>query len=130
VIGCLLLGDSLATFDGLGQHFPECEVRAARGLHTDDMPRLVTAAGLTIISAGTNDPTLGLRTDVARLRERIAGRVIWILPAEAERARIVAEVAAAFGDRVVTFTAGPDRAHPESYQALAGAIRASMALPP
>lgn len=130
MIPILCLGDSLATFEGVGQYL-DCAIVADVGRHTHDMVTLgVPAARVTIISASSNDPpTASTYADLLALRRQAAGRVIWIIPADLVRAALVERVAVQFGDDRVYFTAGPDDVHPASYRALAADIEARLLEP-
>jgi hypothetical protein len=129
MLECLLLGDSLATYEGLGRHF-NCHIQAEVGRHTaevlqTDIPR----ASVVIISLGSNDPpNSALRENLLTLRSRISFPtiVLWVVPAERLRAMIVEGIAERFADALAYFVPGPDGVHPSSYSSLATSIREEL----
>lgn len=94
---------------------PSCEIlRAAPRRHF----------GRVVISAGVNDaPGRCLEAIRAAIDADV---VVFILPPAINSARAhIARVAAAHGDRTVSYEPGPDGLHPRSYPALARAIEAA-----
>lgn len=123
---CLIVGDSLATPAGLGGQFPQCEVRAHRGIPSRSIVGLSGGVfSWAVISAGSNDPSNpALRSNLEAIRSRIiAPHVVWVAPANARAAWTVRAVASAHGDGVATFAPGGDGVHPRSYGALARSVR-------
>ena len=113
MLDCLILGDSIAV--GTKQFRPECVAYARGGINSrqwcrdylekDQGNNLV--AKTVIISLGSNDHK-GVNTleEISRLRLAVhAKRVFWILPAiNPDVQVIVREVAAGFGDTVISIT--------------------------
>jgi hypothetical protein len=127
-LACAFVGDSIVTREGLGQFFPECEVVAEVGRSTRAMLGTVPPVDVVVISAGSNDDPEGqLRVWLYQLRNEAPGIVVWIAPAEENRAQIIYDVAAMNGDAVVRFEAGTDGVHPRSYSALARDVRFAIA---
>ena len=76
-------------------------------------------ATLAVISLGSNDGGADTRASLEAVRSRVhADRVVWIAPCLGARAEVLA-IAASYGDQVVSFTAGRDGVHPQSYPAIA-----------
>lgn len=128
---CAIVGDCIATKPyGLGGQLTECEVSAKAGLPSGKIVSLVPKVKLDwlVISAGTNDPTdPRLANNLQAMRARAkATVVIWIVPVAPKAAEAVRSVAAAHGDKTVTFVPGVGgtqaRVHPRSYRALARAV--------
>ena len=116
----LVLGDSIAV--GTGQALHAYTV-AHKGISSCAVLKRTPRApqDTVVISAGSNDPP-GACLDT--IRERLtAMQVVWIVPQNAAAAANVRRVAAKHGDKVVTFTAGPDGVHPRSYATVARAVR-------
>lgn len=129
---CLFLGDSIGvgTAQAVNMAYSRsCEVRAVEGADARQVlgwslpPK---AFGTVIISLGSNDtagPELGLnlRTIRSRLNAR---RAIWLIPYGQAQARIVHDIAAAFGDEMLNLRRFPTRdgVHPESYTAVSAAL--------
>jgi len=122
MIDCLIIGDSIAV--GTKQFRPDCVAVAKGGINSwqwrkqylDGDQGALPKAETLIISLGSNDHK-GVRTreEIARIRSTVtAKRVYWILPAiKPEIQDIVREVAAGFGDTVLTITRlQPDGIHP------------------
>ncbi|WP_158817601.1 hypothetical protein [Methylocapsa sp. S129] len=125
---CLVIGDSIAV--GLAGQFSRCESRAKVGLPSGAIARLATGAPTAewaAISAGSNDPAnRALRGNLEAIRQKVrAGRVIWIVPRNAQAAAAVRAVAGAHGDSSVAFSSGRDGVHPRSYPTLARGVGAS-----
>jgi hypothetical protein len=121
---CAIAGDSIAK--GVGTQMPECSVDAKVGTPSADIIHRVPTGhvGLMIISAGSNDPmNPRLADNLNAMRKRAGGGVTWIAPVNPRARGVVEDVAHSHGDRVVTFTPGPDGIHPRSYPELARAIR-------
>ena len=121
---CAIAGDSIAA--GVGAQMPQCHTDAKVGTPSADIIHRVPAGhiGLMIISAGSNDPlNPRLGDNLNAMRRRAGGGVTWIAPVNPRARSVVDSVAHAHGDRVVTFTPGPDGVHPRSYPELAHAIQ-------
>ena len=74
-----------------------------------------------IVSAGVNDPP---GSCIERIRARLHGPVIWVLPPPINSARAhIMGVASAHGDHVISYAPGRDGLHPRSYSELAAKIR-------
>lgn len=118
---CLALGDSLAVGTGQALH---CDIAAHVGASSRAIVQFAPAKqyDFVVISAGTNDPP-GDYIEVVRARVR-SGKIVWILPVNGARAHVL-RVAAAHGDRAVSYTPGRGRVwpHPYSYAPLAAAVR-------
>ena len=118
---CAVVGDSLAV--GVGRALPQCVTRAqagadARRIAGFDLP----AADVTVLSVGSNAGPLD-EVSVRAIRDRVRGRVVWLLPAAKDR-DLVGRVAAERGDRVLdvrSVGARPGHIHPSArgYRALA-----------
>ena len=122
---CHIMGDSIAV--GVRQEMRECSVKAVAGASAAGATNMVRDADILIVSVGSNHPRdPALRDHLEAIRSRATGRVIWISPADHVAARMVREVAAAFGDAIVTFETNLDRVHPRSYKALARDVRKAM----
>jgi hypothetical protein len=104
----------------------ECEVNAEGGLRSDEiLARAKPTTGLTIISAGTNDPrNQQLQSNLSAIRSKVEGNVIWILPANETARAAVEQIAASRGDKTVSFAPQPDGRHPASIPDLARDVRA------
>ena len=121
---CAIAGDSIAK--GVGTQMPQCTVDAKVGTPSADIIHRVPTGhlGLMIISAGSNDPmNPRLADNLTAMRKRTGGGVTWIAPVNPRARSVVESVAHSHGDRVVTFTPGPDGIHPHSYAELARAIQ-------
>lgn len=128
---CAIVGDCLATHDGLGKRFPACAVHAKVGLASARIVPLVPTQPVAylVISAGSNDPlNPHLADNLRAMRARAsAGLIVWIAPARPAAAAVVRQVASAHGDAVVAFVPGRDHVHPKSYGRLAASVRAVLA---
>lgn len=118
------MGDSLAV--GLGTRYPSCAVVARVGEPTSRIARWPQPphAGPTVISTGSNDPdSPSLQADLAAIRSKATGPVIWIAPAN-RRAALAVLAACRIGDRVAHAASVPlrDGVHPRSYAQLAAAV--------
>jgi lysophospholipase L1-like esterase len=125
MIDCLILGDSIAV--GLHRQMPQCESLSKGGWNSSQWNRDYLKNDLTaktvIISLGSNDYK-GIKTkaELSSLREKINGRVFWILPAIKPHVQAdVREIAALYGDTVVPITHVSDGVHPsqEGYKQIA-----------
>jgi hypothetical protein len=122
VIGAALaLGDSIALGTGQALHILTI---ATVGMGSCAIAQRVPSAHFSevVISAGVNDPP---GRCVASIRDKLsADHVVWIRPINAA-GPTVDRVAAAHGDRVITYTTGRDHLHPASYTAVAASVRAA-----
>lgn len=108
---CTILGDSIAV--GVAQHRKDCSATAVVGVSSAGFNVVgLIDAPTVVISLGSNDggdPTAPL----LKLRRRIAGRVIWILPNKALQRERIVNIAGRFGDRIIDIPAiSPDGIHP------------------
>jgi lysophospholipase L1-like esterase len=108
MLECLIVGDSIAV--GVAQHRPQCELIARVGITSTAWNKrfaaTMPAAQHTVISLGTND-WLADKTfkEIAELRDRISGRVTWILPANNTiKQTPVVKVAQMYGDVTLVIT--------------------------
>jgi hypothetical protein len=126
MIPLLCLGDSIATYEGIGQYL-ECQIHADVGRSsTYYLHNSIPAAEIYVISLGSNDPIEGLAAKLVAIRAQIVGKVIWIVPAERQRALAVAEASAVFQDQLVYFAVGLDEVHPRSYPSLSATIQGAL----
>jgi hypothetical protein len=112
---CVVIGDSIA--QGIGQ-VSECATHAKVGATSSYITRFTQQGNTTIISAGSNDPySAKLLENLHKIRKRISGRVVWILPYNRHAASQVRK-AARKGDVLVDLKRCPtrDRVHPTSYK--------------
>lgn len=121
---CLLWGDSIAA--GAATRYPVCAVAARVGAPASEIARwrLPDFRGPVVVSAGSNDPaSRTLVRDVAAIRARIAGPIIWIVPMD-RRAAAATLAACLPGDRAAWLSSIPSRdgVHPRSYDDLRAAI--------
>ena len=117
---CLLWGDSIAV--GAASRYPACAVVARVGAPASRIARwsLPAFQGPVVVSAGSNDPASPtLRRDVAAIRARIVGPIIWIVPMD-RRAASATLSACLPGDRAAWLARIPTRdgVHPRSYDDL------------
>jgi hypothetical protein len=126
IVSCAIVGDSIAVV--AGKHLRSCKLNAKIGIPSGAViARVDPSADVNVISAGSNDPdNPALRENLERIRER-AHRAIWILPAVPNAREIVRAVAARHGDPILSFTPSRDQVHPQSENALARAIDATIA---
>ena len=126
---CLILGDSIAV--GLHRQMPQCESLSRGGWNSSQWNRDYLKNDLTaktvIISLGSNDYK-GIKTkaELIFIRERVVGRVFWILPAiKPDIQNIVWDIANQYGDTVVPITHVSDGVHPsrEGYKQIAMKVR-------
>ena len=125
VPSCAIVGDSIAL--GISMQIPACRHNAKVGIASDAViARVDASVEVTVVSAGSNDPSNPrLRDNLKRIRKR-AKRVIWVLPVNAKARAAVTAVAAAHGDPVVSFAPAGDHVHPQSYAALARTVSAAL----
>ena len=126
-MSCLIIGDSIAV--GIASRLPECQVAAKVGISSAGWAREFGVHPLdprdtVVISLGSNDGHVYSLQWLRRIRDAItAKRVIWVLPACNETARLGIEHLATFhGDQVIAFAPGRDGIHPENYSRLAGRL--------
>jgi len=124
MLDCLILGDSIAV--GVGMARPECMTVAEVGITSDDFAYSYQGppgAKRVILCLGSNDKGDSSEA-LAYLRQRINGRVIWILPAQRNRQAAVKKMALRFGDKTVTIpSVRRDGVHPADYRRLAELTR-------
>lgn len=124
LLSCYVLGDSIAV--GTAQKLPWCLSDAKVGLNTRQaVTRFaqVPRADVTIISLGINDRGTHLPTvkNLAQIRSKITSqRVIWILPADANKSADILQVARYYRDQTIDlnspsfarYLSGADHLHP------------------
>jgi len=113
---CVIIGDSIAK--GMGQLSQNCATHAKEGATSSYIRRFKQQGNVTIISAGSNDPNSAeLPENLRKIRQRISGHVVWILPYNRKAATQVRK-AAKPGDVLVDLKYCPtrDRVHPTSYK--------------
>ena len=124
MIDCLIMGDSIAV--GVSQIRKECTAYAKSGINSKDFwnknkqfLEQSVKTKVTIISLGPNDTkSIDTLKYVNLVRERITGKIYWILPSQKykpEKVQIIKEVAAVWGDTVIERPAdkiSPDGVHP------------------
>ena len=123
---CHVVGDSIAY--RASRFLRECSAIAQGGLtSTQILERAPQLSDDVVISAGTNDPqNPKLADNLAAVRSKMTGRVIWILPAVTQARVVVEQVARAHGDHTIAFRPGDDGRHPDSPRELAEAVRAEL----
>ena len=105
MIDCLILGDSIAV--GIHRQVPQCESLSKGGWNTFQWNRDYLKNDLTaktiIISLGSNDHKgIKTKTELKRIREKVNGRVFWILPAIKPNIQdIVRDISKEYGDTVI-----------------------------
>jgi hypothetical protein len=123
MLECLIIGDSIAV--GVGSVSPQCETIAKIGINSKNFVvsyKYIPSAKTTIISLGSNDGNTDFSKYLKSLRNGISGKVIWILSANNEKARVITlNIARQNGDSVVYLSKfkSHDGIHPKSYSALA-----------
>jgi lysophospholipase L1-like esterase len=126
MIECLILGDSIAV--GVSQVRKECVAYAKSGINSKDFwnknkhfleKNDTVKTKVTIISLGPNDTkSIDTLKYVNLVRERVKGKIYWILPSEKfkpEKVQIIKDVAKIWGDTVIERPAdkiSPDGVHP------------------
>ena len=130
MIDCLILGDSIAV--GLHRQMPQCESLSKGGWNTSqwnhDYLKNDLTAKTVIISLGSNDYK-GIKTkaELIFIREKVNGRVFWILPAIKPNIQdIVRDIAKEYGDTVIPIVhVQSDRVHPslEGYKQIAKSVK-------
>jgi hypothetical protein len=123
---CAVIGDSIASAQGLGGEFPECHMNAKIGIPASAIVERANIHGakFVIVSAGSNPEGSPLWGQLERIRGRIeADEVVWIVPHAFIAGGIVRKFAADHGDKAVGFAG---ELHPYSYQALARDVRKAL----
>lgn len=124
MLECIVLGDSIAV--GIGSVSPQCQTIARVGINSKNFVvshKYIPSANITIISLGANDGNANFTKYLISLRNKISGRVIWVLPANNSKARSIAmSIALKRGDGTVQVTNTVDGVHPKSYKSLANKI--------
>jgi len=130
MIDCLILGDSIAV--GIHRQLPECESLSKGGWNTFQWNRDYLKNDLTaktvIISLGSNDHKgIKTKTELQRIREKVNGRVFWILPAIKPNIQdIVRDISKEYGDTVIPIDhVQSDGVHPslKGYKQIAKSIK-------
>jgi hypothetical protein len=110
---CAVIGDSIA-IDVAAAFHGRCEVNAKIGIASNAIIGRVISADVTVISAGSNDPdNPHLADNLRRIRAKISGRAIWLLPIATRPRTLVELVASEHGDQVVAFHPAHDNVHPK-----------------
>jgi lysophospholipase L1-like esterase len=106
MLDCLIMGDSIAV--GTAQFRKECAVIAKTGINSTDWRKRhlssVPDAKTTIISLGTNDWDKLTSKNLLDIRNKIQGKVYWILPSptrKSQERQAVIEIANEFHDMVI-----------------------------
>lgn len=126
MIECLILGDSIAV--GVGSVTPRCETIAKVGINSKNFVvshKYIPAAKTTVISLGSNDGNSDFSKYLNALRNKVSGKVIWILSNNNAKARKVAsDIARQHGDSVVYLSQfkSADGVHPKSYSSVADKV--------
>lgn len=118
------IGDSIATYPGLGSVLHAAEVRAVKGVPSSYIVGEAKSSGsheICVISAGSNDPlNLNLKGNLEAIRKNVHCKiVVWVKPANGRASSVVHSVASEYGDKEVQLIPGPDHVHPRSYSELA-----------
>jgi hypothetical protein len=108
----------VATFARVGE--PSCPNRKRPGILS-----LLPAEHFNrfVMSAGVNDAPGLCVPKIAAWMSGHTARGYWLVGYGAPESAMVVNSAAAYGQRVLFFTPGPDRVHPRSYPEVAGAVR-------
>lgn len=123
MLDCLILGDSIAV--GIGSVSSQCETVAKVGINSKNFVvshTYIPTANTTVISLGSNDGNADYSKYLNALRDKISGKVIWILSANNAKARnIVLHIADQYNDSVVYLSnfVSKDGVHPKSYKQVA-----------
>ncbi|WP_242187193.1 hypothetical protein [Sphingomonas sp. CARO-RG-8B-R24-01] len=124
MLGCLLLGDSIADGTALALRAiagDRCAIVAKRGAATDWIASANPKGqyDTVVLSSGSNDAEVpGLEERLIGLRAGIVARqVVWLLPYNRRAAELVRRVAVTHCDRWVDLIGVPttDGVHPRSY---------------
>ena len=106
MIECLVMGDSIAV--GTSYFRKECTTIAKSGINSTDWKKQHLAklpnAKSTIISLGSNDWDKKTNQNLLEIRQKIEGRVFWILPSATRKPNernAVLDIAKQFNDVVV-----------------------------
>jgi hypothetical protein len=123
----ICIGDSIATYAGLGGAVPCSQVYAIKGIPSRTIIGEAAKSGIgneCIVSAGSNDPlNLNLEKNLEAIRKNLKCPIIvWVKPANHRASAIVQRVASEYGDRTVQVHPGKDGVHPRSYAELARQI--------
>ncbi len=113
MMACHVIGDSIAL--GVAYHMTGCHAQATKGISAERFDAVFAGVdgGLTVISLGSN-PGYDDEEHLRRVRARVGGTVVWLLPPARSRV-IVTRLAAERGDAVVDVRrggAGPGHIHP------------------
>lgn len=126
MLECLIVGDSIAV--GVGSVSPKCETIAKVGINSKNFVVsnvYIPAADTTVISLGSNDGNSDYSKYLKTLREKITGKVIWLVSANNSKARnIVLYIAERYNDFVIHLSnfSTKDGVHPRSYKEVARKI--------
>jgi len=128
-ISCI--GDSIATYQGLGSALHCSEIHAKIGVPSSyiiDEARVSGPHDICVISAGSNDPlNLNLKQNLETIRNNVkCNIVVWILPANLRASNIVKNVASEYHDKVAQVIHGHDGVHPRSYTELANEVKSTL----
>lgn len=126
MIECLILGDSIAV--GVGSVTPRCETIARVGINSKNFVvshKYIPSAKTTVISLGSNDGNADFSKYLKSLRNKVSGKVVWIISNNNSKARnITLNIARQHGDSVVYLSQfkSSDGIHPKSYSSVANKI--------
>jgi hypothetical protein len=126
MIDCLILGDSIAV--GVGSVTPKCDTIARVGINSKNFVvshKYIPKANHTVISLGSNDGNADFSKYLNALRNKISGKVTWILSNNNAKARKIAlNIARQHGDNVVYLSQfkSSDGVHPRSYSSVAKSV--------
>jgi hypothetical protein len=140
MLECLILGDSIG--HGISSVMRDCVQLTEIGISTDgwykkyhNRPLVdMESYRFVVLSLGSNDVN-DSGSNMRRIRKQVTSdKVIWVLPSDQVKARqraVVQEVAAEFGDMVLSITdrVGADKVHPptvEAYEKIAKNIKDSV----
>ena len=119
MIECLVMGDSIAV--GVSHFRKESTIIAKSGINSTDWNQKhlagIPSAKNTIISLGSNDWDKKTHNNLLEMRNKITGKVYWILPSptrKPQERQVVIELANEFKDVVIDRPKGmsPDGIHP------------------
>ncbi len=124
----ICIGDSIATYPGLGNALHCDQVLAVKGVPSHYIigeAASSTHENICVISAGSNDPmNFNLEANLEAIRRNIhCPIIVWVRPANHRASNIVARVANEHGDKSVQVIPGADGVHPRSYSELAKEIK-------
>ena len=126
MIDCLIIGDSIAV--GIGSVTPQCQTIAKVGINSKNFVvshEHIPSSKTTVISLGSNDGNADFSKYLNTLRNKITGKVVWILSNNNAKARTIAlNIARQHGDGIVYLSsfASADGVHPKNYSLVANKV--------